>query len=60
MFIITPKATQQVDDNVQVESWQKLCEGFAVDHHFIEGLVDGMVENELMPKTDFDVVHCGG
>lgn len=46
---ITPKARAWVDDNVGVEDWQWTGGGFAVDHRFIEGLIDGMIENELLP-----------
>ena len=58
--LITPKAKAWIDDNAQVESWQRICGGFAVDHHFIEDLIDGIVENELLPVQDFDVMHFGG
>ena len=63
MYIVTPitaKAKQWVDDNAGIEDWQWLGGGFAVDHHFIDDLIDGMIENELLPKQDFEVMHFGG
>ena len=57
---ITPKTRQWIDDNVGIEDWQWTGGGFAIDHHFVDDLIEGMTEAELLPKTDFNVVHCGG
>jgi virulence-associated protein VagC len=49
VVLITPvskQAKKWIDENVQVESWQWLGQGFAVDHRCAEDLLEGM-QNEL-------------
>ncbi len=60
MYIVTPKtkkAKQWVSKNVLLESWQWLGDSFAVDHHFIEGLEQGMLDAELT-TNDVVVIHA--
>jgi len=62
-YMVTPltaKAQEWVNENVQVESWQKFGIGFVVDHHFIDELIEGMIASELLPVQDFGVMHFGG
>jgi hypothetical protein len=58
MYLVTPittEAKQWVNQNVGLESWQWLGCSFAVDHHFIDDLFDGMVESGLLPGQDFTI-----
>jgi len=43
----TKKARTWVDENVPLESWQWLGNGFCVDQHCIENLVLGMERDGL-------------
>src|SRR4051794_18638677 len=44
---VTDGARQWVNQNVVVERWQWVGGSFAVDHRFIQRLVDGMREDGL-------------
>ncbi len=60
MYLITPlteTAKDWISDNVQTEPWQWLRGNLAIDHHYIEDLVDGMIKAGLTAK-DFIVEHC--
>lgn len=50
MFLVHP-LTQEcrdwLDENVQAESWQWLGNALAVEHRFIEDLVEGMQNDGL-------------
>ena len=39
---VTELAKKWVNENVQVESWQWLGQGFAVDHRYAPDLLQGM------------------
>ena len=61
MYLVEPQtkeAKNWINDNVQIEPWQLMGNAFAVDHHYIEDLVQGMVNAGLKPSKDFNVVHC--
>jgi hypothetical protein len=60
MYLVTPKSQQArewVDENVYLEPWQWLGGSFAVDHHFIEDLEQGMVDAGFT-TDDVVVEHC--
>ena len=61
MYLVRPltdKAKNWVDENVQLEGWQWLGDGFGVDHHYVEALVEGMIGDGLEAGADFEVAHC--
>jgi hypothetical protein len=61
MYLITPiseVAKEWVKANVCLESWQWMCDSFAVDHHYIEDLVSGMLGDGLTMEDDFTVSHA--
>lgn len=61
MYLITPLtdgAREWVKDNVHLESWQWLGHSFAVDHHYIEDLVSGMLGDGLALEDDFTVCQA--
>jgi hypothetical protein len=44
---LTPAAREWVDANVPLETWQWFGPGFAVEHRYILGLIDGMKADGL-------------
>ena len=54
---ITQTAQEWVKENVPLEPWQMYGPSFVVDHHFIDDLFDGMIEDGLIPKQDFTIQH---
>ena len=60
MYLIQPKtelARQWIDENVYSEPWQWLGDNLAIDHHFVENIVEGMREAGLT-LYDVEVVHA--
>ena len=60
MYLIEPKTEQAkewINDNVYSEPWQWLGQNLAVDHHFIDDLVQGMLESGLTDE-DFAVMYA--
>lgn len=55
---ITEIAKQWVRDNVNLEPWQWLGRAFAVDHHYVGDLVEGMMGSGLAVDVDFTVEHA--
>ena len=58
IYIITPKTNKAkawVGQNVPLEDWQWMGDGFVVEHGYINDLVTGMVEADLRQGRDFDV-----
>jgi len=55
---ITEIAKQWVKDNVNLEPWQWLGRAFAVDHHCVGDLVEGMIGSGLAVDVDFAVEHA--
>jgi len=53
---LTKPCRTWVEDHLKYESWQRISTGIAVDHHYIEEIVFGMVEDGLVDGQDFDVV----
>lgn len=48
MAVVTPISSEAKDwvrKNVEVESWQYLGEGFAIEKRYLERLLEGFVEN---------------
>ncbi len=52
----TEEAEQWVDENLQLEGWQKTGNIIGIDHHYIEDIVDGMAADGLEPDKDFSLV----
>lgn len=60
MIIITPvteKAKKWVNKHVNIESWQWLGDGFAVDNRYAQDLLSGMKRSHLKLDTDYVVLH---
>ena len=60
MYLIEVKSKQArewIKGNVQTEPWQWLGNNLAVDHHFIDDLVDAMIDAGLTQK-DFMVAQA--
>ena len=45
---VTPRAAEWVAEHVQVESWQWVGGGFAVDQHYARDLAEAMAEAGLV------------
>jgi hypothetical protein len=54
---ITREAKQWVNENVDTEPWQWLRHNLVIDHHCINGILQGMVESELIMGRDFTICH---
>jgi len=52
---VTETAENWIDDNLQVESWQKLGKGVGVGHRYIGKIVEGMQSAGLVIDKDFRV-----
>ena len=61
MYIITPlteTCKRWIYENVSLESWQWLGNSFAVDHHYADNLIEGMMDDGgLVAGADFTVNH---
>ena len=61
MYLITPLTEickEWIKENVSLEPWQWLGDSFAVDHHYADNLVEGMMDDGgLVAGTDFTVKH---
>ena len=55
---ITQKAKDWVEENVTLESWQWLGNGFGVEHRYVDDLVRGMVEGDLVVQIGDQVFDC--
>ena len=50
---ITQAAKDWIKENVQAESWQWLGHTLVIEHRYISDIVQGMVDDGLVPNTDF-------
>ena len=60
MFLIEPKseaAREWIEENVITEGWQWLGRNLAVDHHYIETLVEGL-ESAGFTEDDFSIIYA--
>lgn len=55
---ITNKAKKFIKERVSIEPWQWMGDRFAVDHHFIDFLFEGMTEEGLAVKKDFTIEYA--
>ena len=58
IYVITPKTNKAkawVGQNVPLEDWQWMGEGFCVEHRYIDDLVQGMMDEGLVNHIDFTV-----
>ena len=55
LAVKTEQAEQWVEDNLCIESWQRTGNIIGIDHHYIEDIVDGMIEDDLQPGEDFEL-----
>lgn len=62
MYLITPLTKickEWIKKNVSLESWQWLGNSFAVDYHYADDLIEGMMDDGgLVVDVDFTVCHC--
>ncbi len=52
---MTSLADQWIDDNLQLESWQRLGGNIGIGHRYIEDIVHGMMSDGLEFNKDFSV-----
>lgn len=55
LAVLTPEAESWASDNLQLESWQWSGNMIGIDHHYIDDIIEGMVNDGLQPETDFIV-----
>ncbi len=53
LAVLTPEAEKWAKDNLNLEAWQGQGNTIGIDHHFIEDILEGMVEDGLEPDKDF-------
>jgi hypothetical protein len=52
----TDRAVKWIGENVRYEGWQKVGDGgIAVEHRYIEPIVEAMIEDGLVREKDFTV-----
>ncbi len=56
LAVLTPEAEKWAQDNLNAESWQWQGNAIGIDHHYIEDIVEGMVEDGLVPDKDFSLL----
>ena len=53
LWWLTSEAEKWIRENVCFEEYQKLGNGIAIDHHYIEDIVDGLLAKGFKPGVDF-------
>ncbi|GAI13109.1 unnamed protein product [marine sediment metagenome] len=53
---LSEQAKAWIDKNIIHEPWQMLGDFIAVDHHYIENIVEGMKEEGFELGADFQVI----
>ena len=56
LVVKTPEAEKWTKDNLNTEPWQEQGNIIGIDHHYIEDILEGMVEDGLQLGLDFDLL----
>jgi hypothetical protein len=56
LAVLTPETEKWVKDNLITEPWQMTGNIIGIDHHYIEDIVEGMIEDGLELNRDFNLV----
>lgn len=55
LIIHSDKAKEWVEQNIQFEGWQLQGNTISIDHHYLPDIIEGMIQDSLVPETDFSV-----